>query len=90
MFVSVILDLGNDDSRRSVNEMLMFYGFQQVQKDTYETAKMSEKRLGRLKLDLDRATDYYDVVRLYQYPVDGTLVITHLTQKKWKRKVFKA
>jgi len=89
MFVSVILDLGNDDSRRSVNEMLLFYGFNQVQKDVYESTKLNEKRLGRLKLDIDRATDYYDVVRIYQYPVNDTLVITQLTQKKWKRKIMR-
>jgi CRISPR-associated protein Cas2 len=46
---------------------------------------MNEKKLGLLKKDIDRVTDYYDSVRLYQYPIDGMLVITELQKKKWKK-----
>ena len=46
--------------------------------------------LGRLKKDLDRVADSYDGIRLYQYPVDGTLAITILKEKKWRRLIVKA
>ena len=34
---------------------------------------------------MDRVTDYYDVIRMYQYPVEGMVAITTLNQKKWQR-----
>ena len=33
----------------------------------------------------DRVTDYYDVVRLYQYPMQDVMAITTLYKKKWRR-----
>ncbi|WP_028973659.1 CRISPR-associated endonuclease Cas2 [Spirochaeta cellobiosiphila] len=89
MFVSVILDLGNDDSRKDVHELLLMYGFDMVQRDVYESSSLNEKRLNHLKLDIDKRTDYYDQVRIYQYPIDDTLVVTELAQKKWKRKIMR-
>jgi CRISPR-associated protein Cas2 len=56
----------------------------------FESAAVSETALSRLKKDLDRITDSYDSVRLYQYPVDGTLAITVLKEKKWRRLIVKA
>ena len=50
-----------------------------------ECATLTEKNLNTLKKDIDRVTDYYDVVRMYQYPIDGMMAITTLNQKKWQR-----
>ncbi len=89
MFVSIVLDLNNDDSEKIVQSLLFRYGFKQMQKNTFESTSIGEKYLSRLKLDLDRATDFYDTVRFYQYPVDNTLVITTLIEKRWRRLVVK-
>ncbi len=89
MFVSIVLDLNNDDSEKIVQSLLFRYGFKQMQKNTFESTSIGEKYLSRLKLDLDRATDFYDTVRFYQYPVDNTLVITTLIEKRWRRLIVK-
>lgn len=89
MFVSVACDYGNEDSRLRVDHLLLQYGFRKVQKNVYETTSLSEKNLARLKLDLDKLSDFYDSLRLYQYPLENTLVITALEGKKWKRTVLK-
>ena len=89
MFVSIVVDLGNDDSKRIVQNLLFRYGFKQIQNNTYESLSINENNLSRLKLDLDRSTDFYDSIRLYQYPINGTLVITSLTEKRWRRNVLK-
>lgn len=89
MFVSIVLDLGNEDSEKAVQSLLFRYGFKQVQGNTFESTTIADKYLSRLKLDLDRATDFYDTVRFYQYPVDETLVITTLSEKRWRRLVVK-
>jgi len=85
MFVSVVLDLGSEDSRASVYNLLPQYGFERVQKACFESAAIQEKDLGALKRDLDRMTDAYDTIRIYQYPVEGTLAISVLKDNKWKR-----
>ena len=89
MFVSIVLDLGNEDSEKAVQSLLFRYGFKQMQKNTFESTTIRDKYLSRLKLDLDRATDFYDTVRFYQFPVDETLVITTLIEKRWRRMVIK-
>jgi len=89
MFVSIVLDLGNEDSEKAVQSLLFRYGFKQVQKNTFESTSIGDKYLSRLKLDVDRATDFYDTVRFYQYPVEETLVITTLVEKRWRRLVVK-
>jgi CRISPR-associated protein Cas2 len=66
------------------------YGFRKVLKDAFESATLSETALNRLKKDLDRIADSDDSIRLYQYPVDGTLAITILKDKKWRRLIVKA
>ena len=48
-----------------------------------------EKELARLKRDIDRRTDAYDSVRIYQYPLDDVLVITTLRDKRWRRVIVK-
>jgi len=89
MFVSIVLDLGNEDSEKAVQSLLLRYGFKQVQRNTFESTSIVDKYLSRLKLDIDRATDFYDTVRFYQYPVEETLVITTLAEKRWRRLVVK-
>ncbi|MGO9307962.1 MAG: CRISPR-associated protein Cas2 [Spirochaetia bacterium] len=90
MFVAVACDFANDDHRKAGYDLLVLYGFRKVLKDAFESAALSEAALGRLKKDLDRIADSYDSIRLYQYPVDGTLAITVLKEKKWRRLIVKA
>ena len=51
--------------------------------------RFRQTALSRLKKDLDGIADSYDSVRLYQYPVEGTLAITILKEKKWRRLIVK-
>ncbi len=85
MFVSVVLDPGGVDSARALATILTQYGFKKVQRSCYECTSFLEKNLSSLKKDMDRVTDYYDVIRMYQYPVEGMVAITTLNQKKWQR-----
>jgi CRISPR-associated protein Cas2 len=90
MFVAVACEFANEDHRKAGYDLLVQYGFRKVLKDAFESATLSEMALGRLKKDLDRVADSYDGIRLYQYPVDGTLAITILKEKKWRRLIVKA
>ncbi len=89
MFVAVACEFANDDHRRSGHEILGQYGFKKVLKDAFESTTVSETALRRLKRDLDGIADSYDSIRLYQYPVEGTLAITILKEKKWRRLIVK-
>ncbi len=89
MFVSVIIDAGGEDSSRVTSNLLLRYGFKQVQGNCFESYNMNEKQLARLKLDLDRATDFYDAIRFYQYPIDDRLVISSLSENRWRRMILK-
>ena len=89
MFVSVVLDPGGEESARQLAEMLATYGFEKAQRACWESATINEKTLAKLKQDIDRITDYYDSVRLYQFPVDGSFAVTYLMKKTWKRIVIK-
>jgi CRISPR-associated protein Cas2 len=88
MFVSVVCDIGSEDNKASVIEILKMYGFNQVIENLFESTKIKEESLLRMKRDIDKSTDYYDKIRFYQYPVEDTMVITFLTQKKWKKYVI--
>jgi CRISPR-associated protein Cas2 len=90
MFVAVACEFANEDHRKSGTEVLVQYGFRKVLANAFESATLSEMALGRLKKDLDRIADSYDSIRLYQYPVEGTLAITILKEKKWRRLIVKA
>ena len=90
MFVSVVCDLGSEDSRAAVFSLLPQYGFEKVQRACFESGRVSEKQLAALKRDIDKVTDYYDTVRIYQYPVDGILAISVLKQNQWRRIMVKA
>ncbi len=85
MFVSTACDLGSEDSRIKVHDLLIQYGFKKIQNQLYETASLNEKNVARMKVDIDKITDFYDKIRIYQYPVEGTLIITSLEGKKWRR-----
>jgi CRISPR-associated protein Cas2 len=87
MFVAVACDLGNEDHRKRVHSSLVEYGFKKVHAGLYESLTINDGSLLRLKRDLDRLTDSYDSLRFYQYPMENTLVITELREKKWRKTV---
>ncbi len=90
MFVSVACDLSNDDTRKNVAQLLVQYGFKAVLGNVFESAAISEKTLLRLKRDIDRFTDSYDIIRFYQFPMEGTLVLSALKKKKWLKTVIRS
>ena len=89
MFVSVVLDPGGEESARQLAEILATWGFEKVQRACWESVSISEHSAAQLKQEIDRVTDYYDSVRLYQFPVDGAMAVTVLSKKKWKRILVK-
>ena len=89
MFVAVVCELGSDDNRQEIHALLRQYGFEQLYRDLYESVTIKENLLPRLKRDLDRITDSYDGLRLYQYPLEGTLIITTLRNKRWRKTVLR-
>ncbi len=90
MFVSVVCDLGGEDSRAAVYALLPQYGLEKAQRACFESMRMSDKLLAALRRDIDKVTDYYDTVRIYQYPVEGKLAISTLSQNRWKRMLVAA
>jgi CRISPR-associated protein Cas2 len=90
MVVAVSCDIASDDHRKAVYDLLVQYGLKRVQRTLFETTAFDEATLLRLKRDVDRATDSYDKVRFYQYPLEQTLVITSLEEKKWRKTKVKA
>lgn len=88
MFVAVNCDTAGEDSKAKLSRILIFYGFKEKQKDLYESMTVKETTLKKLKRDVDRATDYYDKVTFYQYPLEEHFVVTELVQKRWRRKIF--
>ncbi|HDQ14437.1 MAG TPA: CRISPR-associated protein Cas2 [Sediminispirochaeta sp.] len=89
MFVAVALDAGSEERFEEVGGVLEQYGFKKVQAGLWESPSIMEKYLSRLKRDIDRKTDFYDKLRIYQYPLEGTLIITSLKRKRWKRTKLK-
>jgi CRISPR-associated protein Cas2 len=85
VFVAVTCECSSDDHRLAIFDLLRQYGFKMVLQDVHESTSISDVSLNRLKRDLDRVTDSFDVIRLYQFPIDGTLAITALKEKKWRR-----
>ncbi|MCK7471093.1 MAG: hypothetical protein MZU95_10175 [Desulfomicrobium escambiense] len=45
--------------------------FREGERACFESARASEKQVAALAADIDKVTDYYDTIRMYQYPVDG-------------------
>ncbi|PIE99066.1 MAG: CRISPR-associated endonuclease Cas2 [Treponema sp.] len=89
MFVSVVIDPGGKESSANLSEVLASHGFERVQRACWESAVVNDSSLQKLKQDVDRVTDYYDVVRMYQFPVDGVFAVTTLYKKKWRRVVIR-
>jgi CRISPR-associated protein Cas2 len=89
MFVAVVIDPGSEDNQKLAANMLFRYGYKQRQANVFESTSVTDKQLARLKLDLDRICDFYDSIRFYQFPVDDTLVITALNEKRWRRTVVR-
>ena len=87
MFVSVAVDAASEDRAKELADLLGQYGFQRVQRGLWESATVTPGTLTRLKRDLDNATDGFDKLRLFQFPIDGTLVLSSLRDKKWRRMV---
>jgi CRISPR-associated protein Cas2 len=85
MFVSVALDPGSQGRAKELADLLAQYGFQEVQGGLWESALVTPQVLSRLKTDLDRATDAFDRLRIFQFPVNGTLELSALRDKKWRR-----
>jgi CRISPR-associated protein Cas2 len=90
MFVSVAVDPGSEGRAKELADLLSQYGFEKIQRGLWESAIVSPETLDRLKRDLDRATDAFDRLRIFQFPVNGTLALTTLRDKKWRRVVAKA
>lgn len=90
MFVSVMVDPGSVESARAIANILTHFGFNKIQRSCWEHMNFTEADLGEVKKHIDRVTDYYDNIRIYQFPINGMFVITELKDKKWKRCQMKA
>ena len=87
MFVSVAVDPGSEGRAKELADLLAQYGLTKIQRGLWESAFLSAEALNRLKRDLDRATDAFDRIRIFQFPVEGTLALSTLKEKKWRRMV---
>ncbi|MBI9103448.1 MAG: CRISPR-associated protein Cas2 [Spirochaetales bacterium] len=88
MFVAVIIEMSNEDHEIAVDKILKLYGFKPNGKYIYESNTIGETTLTRLKREIDKVSDSYDIVNFYQYPIEGTLVVTTLAKKKWHRRIM--
>ncbi len=84
-----MLDPGGVDTAKSLASVLTHYGFRKVQRACWESVDTGVTQLSHLKREIDRVTNYYDTVRMYQYPVKGMFAITELHHKKWRRCILK-
>ena len=89
MFVAIAVDAGSEQRARDLAELLAQYGFQRIQRGLWESITVSPGTLARLKRDLDKAADGFDKLRFFQFPMEGTLVLSSLREKKWRRAVAK-
>jgi CRISPR-associated protein Cas2 len=85
MFVAVACDPGSEDHRESIRRVLQQYGLKRIQEDLYESVTLRPDALPGLKKELDQASDGYDELRIFQYPMEGGLVISSLKDKKWRK-----
>ena len=90
MFVAIAVDPGSIERAKELADLLAQYGFKSVQRGLWESATISQDTLNRIKRDLDKATDGFDRFRFFQFPMEGTLVLSSLKEKKWRRMVAKA
>jgi len=89
MFVSIVCEFSNDDHKKFLYDLFLQYGCKRIMEHLYESVTMTEKALLRLKRDIDRHTDGYDRVRIYQYPMEGGFVISNLYDNRWRRTIVK-
>ncbi len=89
MFVSIVCDMGSEDSRAALYDLLPQYGFEKTQRACFESSQVSERQLLAVKRDIDKVTDYYDTIRMYQFPVEGTLAISVLKENKWRKVIVR-
>jgi len=82
MFVAIAVDSGSVDRAQELADLLAQYGFKAVQRGLWESASISPDTLNRIKRDLDKATDGFDRLRFFQFPMEGTLVLSSLKNKK--------
>lgn len=87
MYVSVAVDPGSEERAKELASLLGQYGFEKVQRGLWESTIVSPSTLTRVKRDMDRLTDAFDRIRFFQYPLEGTLVLSSLKDKKWRRLV---
>ncbi len=73
------------DTARALSNVLTHFGFKKIQRACWEHTGLSSDSFTSLKKEIDRVTDYYDTIRMYQYPLDGMFAVTELSKKKWKR-----
>ena len=85
MFVSIVCDIASEDHQIAVQKLLNVYGLSKVQEGVYETNSIKENTLSRLKRDLDKATDSFDSIRFYQYPINGKMEISSLKRNQWRK-----
>jgi len=90
MFVSIAMDAGSEGRAKELADLLAQYGFIKIQRGLWESVDVSTGMLARLKRDLDRATDAFDRLRFFQFPMEGTLVLSSLREKKWRRMVARS
>lgn len=90
MFVAIACEFVNEEHKSDVYGLLKQYGFSRVAGDVFESVSFRTELLARLKRDIDRRTDSYDKVRMYQYPLDGVLVVTSLSDKKWRKTIMRS
>ena len=89
MFVSIAVDAASEARAKELADLLAQYGFVRVQRGLWEATEVSPGMLARVKRDLDKATDAFDRLRFFQFPIEGTLVLSSLREKKWRRVVAK-
>jgi CRISPR-associated protein Cas2 len=85
MFVAITCDFSSEDHKNEISALLQQYGLKKIQNWVFESAAVNDTDMIRLKKDIDRCTDSYDTIRIYQYPMESTLVITALEAKKWRK-----
>jgi CRISPR-associated protein Cas2 len=81
--------MSSDEHREAAEKILKIFAFKEGGKNIYESLTIGETTLARLKRDLDKISDSYDVIYFYQFPMEQTLVVSSLIKKRWKRRVIK-
>lgn len=90
MFVSVVLDPGGMETAKSLATVMARFNFKKIQRACWESMELNDAQLTVLKREIDQITDYYDTLRIYQFPVNGNFAITELRHKKWRKCVLGA